>query len=178
MANDPRIEELSDSDDAPDLENVAGESKQSRGERKARKAVSKLGLKPVKGITRVTMKKNKNILFVVSKPDVLKSPTCDTFIVFGETKMEDLSAQARAQAQAYSQMAAQQQAQAAVQADAAAPAVADTAETSSGSAAEVNVDETDVELVMQQGGVDREKALKALAANKGDMLEAIFSLQQ
>ena len=69
--------------------------KQSRSEKKARKAMSKLGLKPVAGITRVTMRKSKNIIFVISKPDVYKSPTSDTYIVFGEAKVEDLSQQAQ-----------------------------------------------------------------------------------
>merc|ERR1719145_419484 len=88
----------------PGLEN-AGEggkkeerSKQNRGEKKSRKAVQKLGLKPVPGIVRVTVKKSKNILFVISKPDVHKAPTSDTYIVFGEAKIEDLSAQAQASA--------------------------------------------------------------------------------
>ena len=34
------------------------------------------------------------ILFVIQKPDVFKSPASDTYIVFGEAKIEDLSAQA------------------------------------------------------------------------------------
>lgn len=38
------------------------------------------------------------ILFVIQKPDVFKSPASDTYIVFGEAKIEDLSAQASAQA--------------------------------------------------------------------------------
>ncbi len=47
----------------------------------------KLGLKPFLGITKVTIKKSKNILFVISKPEVFKSPACDTYIVFGEAKV-------------------------------------------------------------------------------------------
>merc|ERR1719327_1408971 len=73
-------------------------SKQNRSEKKSRKAVSKLGMKPVPGIVRVTVKKSKNILFVISSPDVHKSPNSDTYIVFGEAKIEDLSAQAQASA--------------------------------------------------------------------------------
>ncbi len=63
-----------------------------------RKAMQKLGMKPVSGIVRVTIKKSKNILFVISKPDVFKSPASDTYIIFGEAKIEDLSAQAQAAA--------------------------------------------------------------------------------
>merc|ERR1711870_101819 len=73
-------------------------AKQNRAEKKSRKAVAKLGMKPLPGIVRVTVKKSKNILFVISKPDVHKSPNSDTYIVFGEAKIEDLSAQAQASA--------------------------------------------------------------------------------
>lgn len=62
-------------------------AKQSRSEKKARKAILKLGLKQYPGISRVTIRKSKNILFVISKPDVYTSPASDTFVVFGEAKV-------------------------------------------------------------------------------------------
>ena len=65
------------------------------GEKKARKIMGKLGLKQVAGVTRVTIRKSKNILFVINKPDVYKNPASDTYIVFGEAKIEDLSQQAQ-----------------------------------------------------------------------------------
>ena len=37
------------------------------------------------------------IRVVIQKPDVFKSPASDTHIIFGEAKIEDLSAAARAQ---------------------------------------------------------------------------------
>jgi hypothetical protein len=40
---------------------AGGKSKQSRGEKKSRKAMQKLGMKPVTGVTRVTIKKSKNV---------------------------------------------------------------------------------------------------------------------
>merc|ERR1712217_715302 len=100
-------------EDMPNLEAADGDGKkdeqgkQNRSEKKSRKAVQKLGMKPVPGIVRVTVKKSKNILFVISKPDVHKSPNSDTYIVFGEAKIEDLSAQAQASAaQQFTQQAA------------------------------------------------------------------------
>jgi len=38
----------------------------------------------------VTIRKSKNILFVINKPDVLKNPASDTYIVFGEAKVRNL----------------------------------------------------------------------------------------
>ncbi|MEJ1286431.1 hypothetical protein NN561_017439 [Cricetulus griseus] len=48
--------------------------KQKRVRVKRRKTMSKLGLRQVTGVTRVTIWKRKNILFVITKPDVYKSP--------------------------------------------------------------------------------------------------------
>lgn len=48
----------------------------------------------VQGVERVTIRKSKNILFVINSPDVYKNPHSDTYIVFGEAKIEDLSTQA------------------------------------------------------------------------------------
>ena len=50
-------------------------------------AMSKLGLRQIQGVTRITIQKSKNILFVSAKPDVFKSPASDTYVVFGEAKV-------------------------------------------------------------------------------------------
>ena len=85
----------SDSDDVaePTVAGAAGAagSKPNRGEKKCKKAMTKLGLKPVPGITRVTMKRAKNMLFIVETPEVLKSPNADIYVVLGAAKFEDLS---------------------------------------------------------------------------------------
>ena len=98
-------EEDDDDDDVPELEDDDKDDeddgkggKQNRAEKKARKAMQKLGMKPVSGIKRVTVKKAKNILFVISQPDVFKSPASDTYVIFGEAKIEDINQQAQAAA--------------------------------------------------------------------------------
>uniref|UniRef100_K4AG75 NAC-A/B domain-containing protein n=1 Tax=Setaria italica TaxID=4555 RepID=K4AG75_SETIT len=95
-------DEDDDDDDKDDDEgqegDASGKSKQSRSEKKSRKAMLKLGMKPITGVSRVTVKKSKNILFVISKPDVFKSPNSDTYVIFGEAKIEDLSSQLQTQA--------------------------------------------------------------------------------
>ena len=75
------------------MKNQSGKAKQSRSEKKARKAMSKLNLRQVTGVTRVTTRKSKNILFVITKPDVYKSPASDTYIVFGEAKVSEVSSE-------------------------------------------------------------------------------------
>mmetsp|Transcript_14660 Transcript_14660/g.15920 ORF Transcript_14660/g.15920 Transcript_14660/m.15920 type:complete len:82 (+) Transcript_14660:83-328(+) len=72
--DEPEIRNESDdesgsNEEMPNLEGADAATservKQNRAEKKSRKAVQKLGMKPVPGITRVTVKKSKNILFVV-----------------------------------------------------------------------------------------------------------------
>ena len=46
----------------------------------------------------MAIRKSKNILFVIGKPDVYKNPVSDTYIIFGEAKIEDLSQQAQMEA--------------------------------------------------------------------------------
>merc|ERR1712004_501356 len=76
--NDSGTDSDGDEDSIPELEETSGDdaskAKQSRGEKKARKIMSKLGLKQVAGVSRVTIRKSKNILFVINKPDVYKNP--------------------------------------------------------------------------------------------------------
>ena len=94
-SEDPKVEQLVEEDsddDMPALEEPTQETPleeekgATRGEKKARKAISKLGMKPVSGVVRVTMKKSKNIMFVISNPDVFKSAG-NSYIVFGEAKV-------------------------------------------------------------------------------------------
>jgi len=155
---------------------------QSRAEKKARKAMSKLGLKPQAGINRVTMRKSKNIIFVIGKPDVYKSPASDTYIVFGEAKVEDLSHQAQMAAADKFKM---QNAQSAVANEAAAAAAAGVAKKPETIAEEeddgeeedaTGVEEKDIEIVVTQSNVSRKKAIKALKNNNNDIINAIMEL--
>merc|ERR1719424_651353 len=97
---DEEVRDGSDSsdDDMPGLEGAEGgdpATKQNRAEKKSRKAIQKLGLTQVAGVTRVTVKKSKAVCFVISNPDVYKSPASDTYVVFGEARVEDLGAAAQ-----------------------------------------------------------------------------------
>jgi len=186
----------SDSDDMPELEEqdpgvasqqaavaaAAGiqeepvsKSKQSRSEKKARKAMSKLGLKPVLGVNRVTIRKSKNILFIIAKPDVYKSPASDTYIVFGEAKIEDLSQQA--QMAAAEKFKAPEPSLAGRPAEPATitPALAEESEEEE-EMDESGVEAKDIELVMQQANCSKSRAVKALKKCDNDIVNAIMDL--
>nr|CAB3495936.1 unnamed protein product [Digitaria exilis] len=132
----------------------------------------KLGMKPITGVSRVTVKKSKNMLFVISKPDVFKSPNSDTYVIFGEAKIEDLSSQL--QTQAAEQFKAPDLSQMISKPETSGTSQEDNEE-------EQEVDETgvepkDIELVMTQASVSRPKAVRALKAANGDIVSAIMEL--
>ncbi|XP_038883549.1 nascent polypeptide-associated complex subunit alpha-like protein 1 [Benincasa hispida] len=177
-SDEPIIEDEDDDDDDDDDDKddedaeghgeASGRSKQSRSEKKSRKAMLKLGMKPIPGVSRVTVKKSKNILFVISKPDVFKSPTSDTYIVFGEAKIEDLSSQLQTQAA--------EQFKAPNLSNLTSKPEPSTVAHDDEEVDETGVDAKDIELVMTQAGVSRPKAVKALKATDGDIVSAIMEL--
>ncbi|KIW16212.1 nascent polypeptide-associated complex subunit alpha [Exophiala spinifera] len=155
----------------------------SRNEKKARKAIGKLGLKHVPGITRVTLRRPKGVLFVISNPDVYRSPTSNTWIIFGEAKIEDLNSQ--------SQAAAAQQLAAAEAANAEHAGHDHSHDHGKGKEPEKKAEEDedddeevddsgleakDIELVMTQASVSRKKAVKALKENGNDIVNSIMAL--
>lgn len=171
--DDDDDEEDDDDDDNDDLDgqegDASGKSKQSRSEKKSRKAMLKLGMKSITGVSRVTVKKSKNILFVISKPDVFKSPNSETYVIFGEAKIEDLSSQL--QSQAAEQFKAPDLSQMISSPEASAVEHDDNEVVN-----DEGVEPKDIELVMTQAGVSRAKAVRALKAANGDIVTAIMEV--
>ncbi|KAK0503129.1 NAC domain-containing protein [Armillaria luteobubalina] len=160
---------------------AALEKVQSRSERKARKALLSLGLKRVPNITRVTLRRPKNVLFVLASPDVYKSPNSDCYIVFGEAKIEDMNSQA--------QMSAAQTLAAGATAtgpenlgvgadddDDSIPEL--EAPEDDGPVDETGVDPKDIDLVMTQVNCSRAKAVRVLKESGGDLINAIMAASE
>ncbi|XP_049297545.1 nascent polypeptide-associated complex subunit alpha [Anopheles funestus] len=174
------IPELEDAGAAATTQLSAGEipdiskAKQSRGEKKARKIMSKLGLKPVQGVNRVTIRKSKNILFVINNPDVYKNPHSDTYIIFGEAKIEDLTQQA--QVAAAEKFKAPEATPAAGEASSSTNVVTPIAEEDEEEVDDTGIDDKDIDLVMSQANVKRAKAIRALKNNDNDIVNAIMEL--
>ncbi|KAF8844516.1 nascent polypeptide-associated complex, alpha subunit [Paxillus ammoniavirescens] len=158
---------------------------QSRSERKARKALLGLGLKKVPNITRVTLRRPKNVLFVLSSPDVYKSPNSDCYIVFGEAKIEDMNSQA--------QLSAAQQLASGGGAGAGVPNLDDSGFAAEGEEDDIpeletpdddgpvdesGVDAKDIELVMAQVNCSRAKAVRVLRESGGDLINAIMAASE
>jgi len=193
------VEEADSTDDSePELEEEGGEANipagssvaiHSRNEKKARKAIAKLGLKHIPNITRVTLRRPKNILFVINQPDVYKSPSSNTYIIFGEAKIEDLNSQAQA-------AAAQQLAGAGGHDDHAGHDHSHAGHSHGKGKAiehshdkkeeddddeevdEEGVEESDINLVIAQANVSRKRAVLALKENNNDIVNSIMALSE
>lgn len=152
---------MADTDTAP-----APTQKLHRSEKKARKVLGKLGLVACPDVVRVTIKKSKDILFVIQNPDVFKVPDSDTYIIYGEAKIEDLNAQ--------------QQREAAEQFKEPEPTAAtnidDAEEEEEEEVDTTGLDDGDIQMVMDQSGVSRAKATAALRKNDNDIVNAIMDL--
>jgi len=181
-------------------EELQSKQKQTRSEKKARKAMAKLGLRPIQGILRVTIRKSKNILFVIQKPDVYKSPASDTYIVFGEAKIEDLSQRAQIAAanqfknlnqnnqntntndQTTNQLninndKTQTDKNTNLQTTTKTETIHEETDEDEQVGAE-GIEENDIQLVMSQSKTSRTKAIKALRKCNNDIVNAIMELAE
>lgn len=203
-------EEIPDLETAADITHQTNEQQPSaeknerqvtnRNEKKARKMMTRLGLRPVPGIARVTLKAGGNRgYFSIDKPDVYSSgigEKNDTYVIFGEARQGQqpglmgggAGGAANNAAQAAQAQAAMAQAMAANKGVAEAmPSVAeeedvpnlanvDAAAPASAGGDEDGVEAKDIELVMSQASCSRTKAVAALKENDGDLVNAIMSL--
>ncbi|KAJ1664551.1 hypothetical protein IW140_000975 [Coemansia sp. RSA 1813] len=158
------------------------QKQQSAAEKKARKAMQKKGLEQVTGIANISILRRKAPMFSISAPDVYKNASSDTWIIFGEARVDNYGKSLNPSAQRAAMNAA-------AAASGAAPAASKAsieaepvaASTSAVPASAEDVDESgleskDIELVMSQSGCDRSSAVKALNDNGKDVVNAIMDL--
>ncbi|KAK6465397.1 nascent polypeptide-associated complex subunit alpha [Scheffersomyces coipomensis] len=155
-----------------------------KNEKKAREIIKKLGLKQVKGITRVTFKQRGNLIYAIDQPDVYKS-AAGTYVVFGEAKVDDINKRiAEAQAQQGHEghdHSHEDKTPESINADLQKLALDNetksaTIEEEEGDADESGLDAKDIDIIVEQTQVSRAKAVKALRKHDGDMVNAIMEL--
>ncbi|KNH09115.1 hypothetical protein XU18_0625 [Perkinsela sp. CCAP 1560/4] len=132
------------------------------GRRQYAKVMGKMGLKPEAEITRVTIRKAKNVTFVIATPEAYKYPGTDAYVIFGEPSFGEESNEYQKAAQQFTL-----------------PRDAETRSTVEEIDEEQNADgleEKDIELVMSQAMVSRNAAIKALRENDGDIVNTIMAL--
>ena len=114
------------------------------------------------------------MLFVINQPDVYKSPNSDCYIIFGEAKIEDVNSQAQASAAQQLVSQAQQQSKETVAAEEG--KTEEVEEDDEEEEDEEGVPEKEIEIVMNQAGVDRKKAVRALKNNNNDIVNSIMEV--
>jgi nascent polypeptide-associated complex subunit alpha len=146
----------------------------NRGEKKCRKALQKLGMKNVPGITRVALKKRDGLVFAINDPEVLKSATNEnSYVVFGELKLEDSNlASKEKEAEKFKEAAA-----AAPKADDAVKAdKKDEPEDDGEALNEEGLTPSHIDMVMSHSNCTRNQAIKALRKTNDDMVNAVMEL--
>ncbi|CUM46955.1 Nascent polypeptide-associated complex subunit alpha [Debaryomyces fabryi] len=166
----------------------------SKNEKKARELIKKLNLKQIKGITRVTFKQRGNLIYAIDQPDVFRS-SAGTYVVFGEAKVDDMNKriaeaqQQQAQQEALAKAAGESGEAGEGQEDKSQDAITADLEKASLNANKVEeeeaddsevdesgLDSKDIDIIVEQTQVSRGKAVKALRAHDGDMVNAIMEL--
>lgn len=165
-----------------EIQNIHGRMVMNRNETKARKELLKLGLKPITGIHRVTFVRGKSV-FAISEPEVYKNPTSDSYIVFGEARVEDPGFQA--QMAAAQRMVQQATAQAGTGSSPANFAGMTAASGDNVQEQEADDDEdvdasglieSDIKIVMEQANVSRSVAINSLKEHDNDVVNTIMDL--
>eukprot|EP00455_Lapot_gusevi_P016638 TRINITY_DN1862_c0_g2_i3.p1 TRINITY_DN1862_c0_g2~~TRINITY_DN1862_c0_g2_i3.p1 ORF type:complete len:194 (+),score=91.76 TRINITY_DN1862_c0_g2_i3:64-582(+) len=148
-------------DNEPEMDGRTGGK---QGKRYA-KAMAKMGLKPEPNILRVQIRKHQGLSFAISKPEVYRFPGTNTFVIFGETQLEETGNDAQ-KAAARTIIGETKTEEAA-----AAPAAEADDDEDAGS-----LQDKEITVVMSQANVSRGKAIRALKNNNGDIVNAIMEL--
>ena len=188
----PSNKDTQDEEEMPELENQATAGKKfNKAEKKCIKSLNKMGLKNQTGITRVTLKRRDGIIFVISNPEVYKSPTSEnSFVVVGELKMDEPRIDNMPTPAA---KPAGKPAEAKAEGDKKEgedkPADSKEEEKKGGDSKVEEVPDGDdeeldessltpmhIDMVMQNANCSRKEAVKALIASNNDMVNAIMHL--
>lgn len=157
---------------------------ENKHEKKARKALEKLGLKEVPSVRVFSMKKRQgNLIIEVINPQVFKAQGqsgTETWVAYGKLQTSDLSARARGAYRSALAAAAQAPAydddSAAASGEAATEEEADDDDAPPPALVSSSVNEKNITLVMDQAKVSREEAIKALLATGDKPVEAVMQL--
>lgn len=149
------------------------EGKTVKGEKKVRKALAKLGMTKVEGVNRVTLRQKDNYILVVKDPEVFTSQqTENTYIIFGELTFDDPE----------KKLAKEEIEKMKAEGEKIKPeAKADTTETieivdENEEVSEEGLDPENIETVMSEANVTRQKAVRALKAASNDVVQALMNL--
>lgn len=68
--------------------NKEGE-KETRVEKRIQKALESFSYQKITGINKISFNKTKNTIFIINNPDIFKSSVNNSYLIFGEAKIEN-----------------------------------------------------------------------------------------
>jgi nascent polypeptide-associated complex subunit alpha len=150
------------------------EDNKGKGEKKVRKALSKLGMTKMEGVNRVTLRQKDNYILLVKDPEVYSSPQAEnTYIIFGELTFDDPDKKlAKEEIDKIKAEGEKLQPETSTE-KAKDVEVVDESEPAS----EEGLDPANIETVMAECKVSRNRAIRALRNTDGDVVNAILNLQ-
>ena len=90
MQDDIQVENTNQEHTTQNTENVEEVKDQVLGEKKAKKALLKLGLNKIENVNRVTLRQKDNYILIVKDPEVYVSKESDSsYVIFGELSYDD-----------------------------------------------------------------------------------------
>ena len=151
-------------EEAPAAAPAKAPRKITRAEKKMREALLKHNLQQLEGVTTVTMRRGAELVFTFSQPDVYYLG--DVYVVFGESNMQDAASNAAAEISNVAQTAADEGEKKDVVVQEEDDENVDT----------TGLEESDIQMVMDQAKCSKARAVKALRDNNNDMVTAVMSL--
>ena len=146
----------------------------SKGEKKARKALEKVGLVEVPHVIEFSLKRMET-KFSIENPAVYKLPSTEHYVIYGEPKNNYLDAKTR---QLLEQLQMDMKKNQEENKEAEAPVEEKTEDVAvEGEDNDFVPAEEDVTVLMSQANTTREKAYAALKKTKGDLVTAFFEFQ-
>ena len=130
-----------------------------------------MGMKPVTGINRVTIKKGKQMMLYIDNPDILQTPGQDnSYIVFGEAKLQDFPGNI-AQDEAGKFKAPEQ-------AEEEAKVEEKKEDKATEEVSEEGLNQETIQMVIEHCSCTRQEAVRVLHKHNGDSVNAILELSE
>lgn len=148
------------------------EKSSSKGEKKVKKALSKLGMTKVEGVNRVTLRQKDNYILIVKDPEVYTSQqTENTFIIFGELTIDDPD----------KKLAKEEIERMKAEGESVKPQTEEKIETvevvdDNEELSEEGLLADSIQTVMDETKCSRQRAIKALRKNNGDVVTSILEV--
>ncbi|SCM22445.1 nascent polypeptide associated complex alpha chain, putative [Plasmodium chabaudi chabaudi] len=155
--------------------NPPNRPKMSKGERRARKMLVKLGLKAIPNTHKVIIKKSQKMIFAVSNVDIYQIEGTDSYVIFGDAKTDEITNSFNSLLPDSNLNEGEAGAEQEVNFEDAEKADEKVQDLENGEKAK-DVSMDDVDLIISQTKCSKERAIEVLKKNNNDLVQSIMEL--